>query len=262
MDEVLELDEARLPLWSDNPANSDLLGFIDVARPIASAIRRERLNPVSIGLVGPWGSGKTTVLGLVKSELASDKRVIVVGTTPWAYDPKLDVKTTLIGDVLQGIRDAASDRGATDTVVKALTALAGKVRWSKAFALAAKTAITVQVPSSETVEGLFKMGEGSDASSEKDPSLSGFKEEFKKALAEIETVDRVVILVDDLDRCLPESVIATLEAIKLFLSVDKMAFVIAYDREPVVQAIATRYEKAKNPRRWPATTSKRSCRSP
>jgi hypothetical protein len=247
VDEVPELDEARLPLWSDNPADSDLLGFVDVARPIASAIRRERLNPVSIGLVGPWGSGKTTVLRLVEAELVGDKRVIVVNTSPWAYDPKLDVKTTLIGDVLQGIRDAAPQRGATETVLAKLRDLADKVRWSKAFALAAKTAITVQVPKWDDIEGLFKMGEGDDAGSEKDPSLSGFKEDFKNALAHFDTVDRVVVLVDDLDRCLPESVISTLEAIKLFLSVDKMAFVIAYDRDPVVQAIAIRYEKARNP---------------
>jgi hypothetical protein len=49
-------------------------------------------------------------------------------------------------------------------------------------------------------------------------------------------------VVDDLDRCLPPSVIATLEAIKLFLSVPKMAFVLAYDDRLVTHAIADRYQ--------------------
>lgn len=46
------------------------------------------------------------------------------------------------------------------------------------------------------------------------------------------------MLVDDLDRCLPEAVMAALESIKLFLSVPKMVFVLAADQEMVRDAIA------------------------
>lgn len=48
------------------------------------------------------------------------------------------------------------------------------------------------------------------------------------------------MLVDDLDRSLPDTVVETLEAIKLFLSVKKMAFVIAADEENVASAIGRR----------------------
>jgi hypothetical protein len=57
----------------------------------------------------------------------------------------------------------------------------------------------------------------------------------------LDEIDRVVVLVDDLDRCLPDTVVAALEAMKLFLSVRKTAFVIAADRRLVTLAIATRY---------------------
>lgn len=49
------------------------------------------------------------------------------------------------------------------------------------------------------------------------------------------------MLVDDLDRCLPETVIESLEAIRLFLAVPKMSFVIAADEERVADAIRTRF---------------------
>lgn len=245
---VDQFDESLLPLWPDNPAKIDLLGFADVARPIVSAIRRERLNPVSIGLSGPWGSGKSTVLDLVHEQLEAHAAIIPVRTSPWAYDPKLDVRATLIGDVLDEIRRRAEEETTTgEALKKKLRDLAGKVRWSKAFALAAKTALTVQVPNWDAIEGVFKLGDGDDTSSERDPTLSGFKAEFAAVLEELKTVDRVVVLVDDLDRCLPEAVIATLEAIKLFLSVDKMAFVIAYDRAPVIEAVRIRYQGATDP---------------
>jgi predicted KAP-like P-loop ATPase len=134
-------DEASLPLWSDNPAKADLLGFTDVSEPIAQAICRERLNPIAVGVAGPWGSGKITVLNLLAAELAGDPRVLVVETSPWAYDPKLDVKVTLIGEVLARLyAHADTALGPTDEVTKGVKKLVEKVRWSKAFALAAKTA--------------------------------------------------------------------------------------------------------------------------
>jgi hypothetical protein len=49
-------------------------------------------------------------------------------------------------------------------------------------------------------------------------------------MQDLPEIERVIVLVDDLDRCLPPTVVATLEAVKLFLSVPKMAFVVAAER--------------------------------
>ncbi len=54
-------------------------------------------------------------------------------------------------------------------------------------------------------------------------------------------INSLVILIDDLDRCLPERIIETLEAIKLFVAVPRTAFVIGADPRIVRHAIATRY---------------------
>ena len=58
--------------------------------------------------------------------------------------------------------------------------------------------------------------------------MHAFREEFKELLEEAD-IDRLVVLVDDLDRCLPATSIETLEAIRLFLFVPRAAFVIAAD---------------------------------
>ena len=39
-------------LWDDNPSALDLLGFADVAAPVAAAIRRDHLDPVCVGVFG------------------------------------------------------------------------------------------------------------------------------------------------------------------------------------------------------------------
>lgn len=69
-----------------------------------------------------------------------------------------------------------------------------------------------------------------------------FREEFEKML-EATSIESLIILIDDLDRCLPERIIETLEAIKLFVAVPRTAFVIGADPRIVKHAIATRYVK-------------------
>lgn len=57
----------------------------------------------------------------------------------------------------------------------------------------------------------------------------------------VEQGERLVVFVDDLDRCLPEKAIEVLEAIKLFLDVCGCIFVIAVDQAVVVKGIQVRY---------------------
>jgi len=67
-----------------------------------------------------------------------------------------------------------------------------------------------------------------------------FRQDFERMLAETD-IKSLVVLIDDLDRCLPDRIIETLEAIKLFVAVPKTAFVIGADPRIVRHAIATRY---------------------
>lgn len=93
------------PLWSDEPATQDLLAFRAVAETAADAIFDDGLDPVAIGLSGAWGSGKTSVLELIKSEIkerssGSEREVLVIPTQPWLYDPAVGPKESLIAEVL------------------------------------------------------------------------------------------------------------------------------------------------------------------
>src|SRR5439155_13422880 len=80
---------------------------------------------------------------------------------------------------------------------------------------------------------------------EPDPieSIAEFRAEFERIMGELgDDVAAVVVFVDDLDRCLPETIIDTFEAIRLFLHVQKTAYVIAAHPRTVEAAIDSRYE--------------------
>jgi hypothetical protein len=232
------------PLLSDEPSEVDLLAFGAVAQTVADALFDPTLDPVALGLSGSWGSGKTTVLNLVEGELKrrskDDAKVLVVRTEPWRYDPATGPKETLISEVLSALEHEIKDHtGKGKAILDKLKKLAGRVDWAKAMKTAAKASITLQLPD---VDELLKLvrEDKDDASTTR--GLDQFRTEFADLLTskELGHIHQVAVLVDDLDRCLPETVVEALEAIRLFLSVEKMSFVIAADEQRVAEAIEQR----------------------
>jgi hypothetical protein len=89
------------PLWTDGPANQDLLAFRAVAETAADAIFDDELDPVAIGLSGALGQRQDQRAGVIKSEIterskSSDRKVLTISTQPWLYDPVLGSKESLI----------------------------------------------------------------------------------------------------------------------------------------------------------------------
>ena len=250
--------EANYALWSDNPSSLDLLAFSAVAETVASALLDDHLDPVVLGVSGRWGSGKTTVLQLVGAELAKlndeGSEILVVPTDPWRYDPATGVKENLISEVLSVLRGEVEGHADDGSNAKKLfKRLVRRVDWARAITLAAKSSLLMQIPSIDDITGLVKDPEGDSGGEAR--GLEAFRGEFKELMEspELGHIKRVVVLVDDLDRCLPPTVIETLEGIRLFLAVPKMSFVIAADEERVADAIRTRYEKPGGPAERSAT---------
>ena len=73
--------------------------------------------------------------------------------------------------------------------------------------------------------------------------------EFQKNFAELledAAIDKLVVLIDDLDRCLPDVAINTLEAVRLFMFTEKTAFVIAADESMIRYAVKKHFPDAIN----------------
>lgn len=70
--------------------------------------------------------------------------------------------------------------------------------------------------------------------------IHALRDSFEAVLQEMGVT--LVLLIDDLDRCLPETTIATLEAIRLFLFLQHTAFVIAADDAMIKHAVRRHFE--------------------
>ena len=155
-------------LWSDDPARVDFLAARAIAATVTDVVLDNALDPLSLGLSGPWGSGKTTVLELVEADLAqrstSESKVVVVRTDPWRYDPAVGAKESIIADVLEAL-EAELERVTPKVKTEAKSALrrlAKRVDWSKAIQLAAKSGLALQLPRFEDLTDLIKEPADSD----------------------------------------------------------------------------------------------------
>jgi hypothetical protein len=238
-----------LQIIDDNPATSDLLGFDAVVAPVVEAICREESRPLTIGIRGGWGTGKSTLLKLIEDALASNhpNQFMVVKVDPWEFENAEQLRSTLVEIVLTELHDRIGDDAGLGEKVRRLL---GRVRFGKIATSLLKGAATVPLDGGWGMVGQLVKGMTADVDSfvapadEENvipPTMHGFRAEFGTLITDLHEakgIEKVIVLVDDLDRCLPNAVVESLEAIKLFLSVDRMVFVMAADEEMVRAAIA------------------------
>jgi hypothetical protein len=258
-------------VWADNETDLDLLGFDELVDELVVALTTPNLLPLTVGVLGDWGSGKSSLLRITRRELEAETDgngicpYLCVDFSPWLYEDYEDVKTALMRQVLEACRARATAPEALETVERLgrFARLLG--RRSRTVGRLALTAAPAALP---LVLGMPEMGFADATTSavqgvaqavaplatdalkdEPEPparndeirDLPAFRDEFKKLIASLEGVDAVIVFVDDLDRCLPETVVDTFEAIRLFLNSPQTAYVVAASREIVESAIDSRY---------------------
>jgi hypothetical protein len=228
-------------MWHDNETTLDLLGFERIALTICSLAKQVDLLPTTVGLFGDWGSGKSSILGMVEKQLKQEDDVICLRFDGWLFEGYDDAKAALMTDIITSINE--KNPGKEGFINKA-TKLLKRVDWFRVAGLAKKGILSITSPLTALNFVADSAGEVKDLLKPEEreifESIRQFRAEFESLIKEA-GFSSVAILIDDLDRCLPDSIISTFEAIKLFLSVPGTIFVIAADERIVRHAISRRY---------------------
>ena len=99
-------------MWSDNETSVDLLGFDYLVDSLEVVLTEPRLLPVTVGVLGDWGSGKSSLLRMVEDRLKRSTDYVVVPFSPWRYEAYEDVKAALMEAILTQLAERVP--GATD----------------------------------------------------------------------------------------------------------------------------------------------------
>lgn len=262
-------------MWSDNETDRDFLNFKYVADIAAEMIVQANGTPISMGIAGSWGMGKSSLMQLLARALqqqGSDK-FIFVSFNAWLYQGYDDTRAALIEVIAREIlAHVQQSEGLTDVVKKKAVSLLKRVNWFRVVGATITTgaALALGIPpiglAGEAVSAIKALSDGTvsaedlkatvDTTEKIASSAAGavgpkeeratppkaiqeFRDELEATLKELRVT--LVVLIDDLDRCLPTTSIATLEAMRLFLFLRQTAFVIAADDKMIRQAVKTHF---------------------
>lgn len=290
------------PLYfSDRPTPHDILDFVDF-RPALAEVLLFGESPLTIGIFGPWGSGKTSLLRMLQADVEYwGQKLGLPVRTVWFTAWKYERREALWRAFLLRVLDALYPREDTDDTCpwyrrprKALENMSDEerrlvahlerleaslyrtVEWEeagkwvmdwwqmvRAGSQALAEVVLALAPLPPGVQKWLRLWQDRGLPEHVEDLLAAvrrevhtyriehlqsveqfealFHEALRLAFPNSETPGRLIVFVDDLDRCLPEKALEILEAIKLFLEVEGTAFVLALDREVLRQGIEAYY---------------------
>lgn len=190
------------------------------ARRVAETIAAQRdAASLVVGVYGPWGDGKTSVLNLVEAGLADAPGVVPVRFNPWR-----------LGD------EAEMFRGFFETLAEALDERLATTRERIGGFLRTYGALLKPVPlAGDAIEGVA----GAVGGALSETSLARQRQRIEELLAA--NAKRVVILIDDVDRLDKTEIQAMFRLVKVAADFKHTAYVLAFDHHVVADALAERF---------------------
>jgi len=246
-------------MWSDNETTEDFLNYDVHCNLIKEYVTNPNLLPLTIGVFGDWGSGKSSIMKMLEQKLKDDDKVLTIYFNSWLFESYEDAKVALLENILL---ELSKNETLDETAKKKVLSLISRVDYMKlatdGIKKYGKNVIDIITTGGigTAIEAGFSMLSTDKLNDIKTADLSKLNEyikdeqenttkntikTFRKDFEELiraTNYESVVIFIDDLDRCMPERVIDTLEAIKLFLSVENTAFVIGADERIIKHSIS------------------------
>ena len=236
----------------DIPSERLALGFDNYSIALSEIVLRSHPR-FAVGIFGTWGSGKTTLMEAIMRNVKDDPTVVPVEFNAWRYEKE----EHLIVPLLDTLREALvlwNRNHPTDPAVQSGAAVKAASTVAKAArAILAGLSVKAGVPGgpevaldASKVVADWRRNKRADPRMAAEPqsfyhasfnalreSLNNFTEKGKR---------RIVVFVDDLDRCLPANALEVLESMKLFFDLDGFVFVVGLDQDVIERSIRLKYQ--------------------
>jgi len=230
-------------MWSDRETARDCLGYTSYVEVLANICTHKDLAPLTLGIFGPWGSGKTSLMQMLQNRIAEagetgGPKTKTLWFNAWRYEGREEAQSALIHAILAKLAEDKTILDETKELFKRLKEGASILKLAKFIS---KTAVTM-TPDLPGLLDCFK-----DESEKLAQTMEAFDKDFDEVLKRAK-VGRIVVFIDDLDRCSSSKVIETFETIKLFLNTPACTFVIGADSKKIAEAITDVYKVTDDPR--------------
>lgn len=249
-------------MWKDSETKIDYLNFDYIIDTMVNIIMDKNLTPSTIGLYGDWGSGKSSLMGMAEQKIIEkeDDSTLCIRFNGWLFEGYEDAKTALCGTIIEEMEKKEKLSVEVKNKLKVLLdkidvqKLLGKgIRYGLDFFLTGGLGSISEITIKE-ISAALKYKSGSIESKDIEEVLKKYKiddktrqeiKNFQKEFACVlkdSKIDHLVIFIDELDRCTPDTILDIFEAMRLFLFAEGTSFVIGADERLIQYAIKTKYK--------------------
>ena len=179
---------------------------------------------VVVGLTGPWGSGKSSVLNMVHGHISEQfHEALVVRFDPWLVSSGDAIIHEFLLELFGTINQDEETKKQFANLAKDLA------KYGEYLAPFAN----LIMPGSGVIA---KTGSNALAAAlKRDESLHSLR---KRILVDLEQIDRpIVVLIDELDRVEDEEIRAIAQLVRAVMDFPRISYLLSYDHERVVQAL-------------------------
>lgn len=226
MTDQLKKAPSAISYFADNPISTASEDLLQRSKFVERIVREIDMIDASQGYVmavmGQWGSGKTSVLNLVKESL-QNKEMIVVDYNPWL----LSGTEALVAGLFGEINAHLTQRG------KQYRSIAAKIlRYSDLVAPLA----AIPVAGSWSATLLAALGFAKKVQEIRSVSVAAQKEQVTKALGSLD--HPIVVIIDDIDRLDRAGIREIFKLVRLTANFPNVVYVLSFDRVRVENALA------------------------
>jgi predicted KAP-like P-loop ATPase len=216
-------DGSQQPLLSDSALTdpqSDNLGYSEFAESLSQAVHsRSPPESIVIGLYGPWGSGKSSILNFIEHYLIeTEENPTIIRFNPWWFSGQADLIDKFFSQVGSGL-----SRGEDVSDIRNKLS-----RYTSAVSNLPFTAAT-GVPAGPFLKVL------STALETEVPNIEELKESISEELEELDY--RIYIFIDDIDRLTQREIKQMFRLINSVADFPNTTYVLAFDYNIVSEAL-------------------------
>jgi hypothetical protein len=229
----------------DVPAEHPTFKFEKIAQALATIVQASEPQ-FAVGIFGGWGSGKSTLMNEIERQVEESKQAIVVTFNAWRYEREPHLIVPLLDTIRASLSEWADDTDHLDDQRKQIKSIAGRIG-RVVRALVRATSVEIGLPGTAVIsvdpgQALDEMSSAHDPATNPQSLYYAAFQELNAAFTDVNSAgpSRIIVFVDDLDRCLPERALTVLESMKLFFDIPGFIFIVGLDERVVQSAVRTK----------------------
>lgn len=230
----------------------DLLKRKEFVDNFTSIIKNYSKHSFSIAIDGLWGSGKTFTIDMIEESLFNE--FLIFKYNAWENDfyeePLIALLTTMVDHLNEMNKLENSINGITNEILSnckdKIIAIISKISEQKlGFDIINTIKKTKNFFKKKRVESEIKN------SFDQNINLKTAIKEVRKTLTELTSNTKIIFIVDELDRCLPQQAIRTLERTHhIFEGLDKTILLYTFDKNQLTGMLKNIYGTDFNPKQY------------